>query len=186
MNATMSTGILSELKRKLELDQPAVERTKLAAVSVIIDERPEPRIFLIKRAERQGDPWSGQVAFPGGKMTAGDRSAMQTAVRETMEEVGVDLARDADFLGYFGSFRTHKGNMDVIPSVFLLRTEVKVSTNEEVSGHRWVGLDELLSTKSRSKYRFEANGIPRDVSAFVLGDYVVWGLTQRIISSLLG
>lgn len=181
----MSLGILSELKRKLESRQPAVEQTKLAAVSVIIDKRPEPQLFLIKRAERQGDPWSGQVSFPGGKMKAGDRTARQTAVRETMEEVGVDLARDADFLGYFGYFRTHTGNMDVIPSVFLLKGEMKVSPNEEVSGHRWVGLDEFLSPRSRSTYRFEANGVARDVPAYVSGDYVVWGLTQRIISSLL-
>ncbi|MDV3293024.1 MAG: CoA pyrophosphatase [Nitrososphaerales archaeon] len=182
----MSLGILPELKRKLEFRQPAVEQTKLAGVSVIIDKRPEPRMFLIKRAERQGDPWSGQVAFPGGKMKEGDRTARQTAVRETIEEAGVDLARHADFLGYFGSFRTHTGNMEVIPSVFHLKGEVKVMPNEEVSSYRWVGLDEFLAPRSRSTYRVEADGVALNVPAYALGDYVVWGLTQRIISSLLG
>lgn len=182
----MSLGILSELKRKLESKQPAVEQAKLAAVSVIVDERPEPRMFLIRRAERSGDPWSGQVAFPGGKMKLGDGSARQTAVRETMEEVGVDLARHADFLGYYCSFTTHTGSMDVIPSVFHLKGEVKVSPNEEVSSYRWVGLDELLSSRLRSTYRIEADGVAREMPAYALGDYVVWGLTQRIISGLLG
>ncbi len=182
----MSLGILSELKKKLEPNHPIIVQSKFAAVSVMIDERPEPRMFLIKRAERSGDPWSGQVAFPGGKMKVGEMTPMQTAIRETIEEVGVDLGTDADFQGYFGAFRTHTGNMDVVPSVFLMKREVKVTPNEEVSGYRWVALDEFLAPRSRSTYHLKANGVARDMPAYVSGEYVVWGLTQRIISSLIG
>lgn len=166
--------------------QPSVESRKLAAVSVIIEGRANPKTLLIKRAERSDDPWSGQVAFPGGKLAKGDRSARQTAIRETREEVGVDLAKDASFVGYYRQFRTHTGDMDVIPAVFLLRREVKVEPNGEVSGYMWVGLDEFLQPSSASTYHLEAGGVSRDLPAYRIGNYIVWGLTHQIISSLLG
>ena len=181
----MAAEILPEMLRRLESVEPDVKSKKLAAVSVIIFGR-EPKTLLIKRAERLNDPWSGQVAFPGGKMVDGDQSAKQTAVRETREEVGVDLARDATFSGYHRRFRTHTGEMDVIPTVFLLKREVEVVPNEEVAGFRWVGLGEFLRPRSASTYQLGTHGASRDMPAYLVGDYMVWGLTHRIISSLLG
>ena len=181
----MADDLLSAVLRKLEPEQPKVESRRLAAISVMILGSAEPKTLLIKRAERSGDPWSGQVAFPGGKMAEGDSSARQTAVRETMEELEVNLAEDADFAGYHRPFRTHTGDMDVVPVVFLLRRKVNVVPNLEVSGYRWVGLNEFLLPRSASTYLFKAGDASRDMPAFVLGDYVVWGLTHRILSSLL-
>jgi 8-oxo-dGTP pyrophosphatase MutT (NUDIX family) len=147
--------------------------------------RHAPRTLLIKRAERTGDPWSGQVAFPGGKFQEGDTSARDTAVRETLEEVGIDLATSSEFLGYFRSFRTHTGNMDVVPALFLLKGDVRVRTNEEVTSFLWVGLERLTSDRARATYSLRLGGESREVPAFRVGGYVVWGLTQRIISALL-
>jgi len=182
----MAHRTLADIMSRLSSAQPAVESKKVAAVSVIIKGRARPRTLLIRRAESAGDPWSGQVAFPGGKMAEGDRSARQTAIRETKEEVGVDLAKYAKFAGYHSFFRTHTGDMDVIPVVFLLERAVKVSPNGEVSGHRWVGLDEFLQPSAASTYHIVVGGAARDMPAYAVGDYVVWGLTHRIISSLLG
>ncbi len=167
-------------------DQPPIESKRLAAVAVIVADESKPRTLLIRRAEHLDDPWSGQIAFPGGKMGGGDRSAKDTAIRETKEEVGLDLAAGAGFAGYYIPFRTHTGEMDVIPAVFLIEREVEVIPNSEVSGYKWVGLNEFLLPSSASAYRLKARGFSRDMPAFALGDYVVWGLTHRIISSLLG
>lgn len=171
---------------KLNATQPEIKSKRLAAVSVIIAGEEEPSTLLIKRAEHSDDPWSGQVAFPGGKMSEGDRSVKETAIREAMEEVGVDLTNDSAFAGYYVPFRTHTGDMDVIPTVFLLPREAKVRPNREVSGCRWARLDEFLNARSASTYRLSVQGSSRELPAFVIGDYVVWGLTHRIISSLLG
>jgi 8-oxo-dGTP pyrophosphatase MutT (NUDIX family) len=144
-----------------------------------------PRTLLIKRAERSGDPWSGQVAFPGGKFQEGDKSARDTAVRETLEEVGIDLAATSEFLGYFRPFRTHTGSMDVVPTLFLLKGDVRVRTNDEVKSYLWVEIERLMSDEARATYTLRLRDESREVPAFRVGDYVVWGLTQRIISALL-
>jgi 8-oxo-dGTP pyrophosphatase MutT (NUDIX family) len=113
-------------------------------------------------------------------------SALDTAVRETKEEVGIDLSRDAVFSGYSSPVRTHTGEMDVIPVVFQLKRVVRISHSPEVSGHRWARLEELLLPSSQHTYRFETGSLSIAMPAFRAGDYVVWGLTHRILSSLIG
>jgi len=117
-------------------------------------------------------------------MNQDDESALKAAIRETMEEVGVDLGEDATLLGYFGSFRTHTGAMDVIPAVFLLKERVEVVPNPEVSSYRWVELDSF-QPGSRSTFAFGEGLVKREMPAYVIGDYVIWGLTLRMIEALL-
>ena len=180
----MSDRFVSGILKKLD-SEPRTRAERLAGVSVIIEAGDKARTLLVRRAQRTGDPWTGQVAFPGGKMRAGDVSVLQTAVRETQEEVGVDLARNAEFLGYFGSFRTRVGSMDVVPSVFKLKSKVKVTPNEEVSDFKWVAFESFLAPRSRSTFSFEADGARLEAPAFMVEGYVIWGLTFRIIESLL-
>ena len=180
----MREGLLSLVTRKLVTVEPPVGSLRRASVSIILKDRIEPSTLLIKRAERVGDPWSGQVAFPGGKSQEGDASLKGTAIRETREEVGLDLG-NAEFLGYFASFRTHTGTMDVVPSVFLLNGEAEVYVNDEVSSFRWVKIESLGSKRRASSYRIDVGGITREMPAMLVDDYVVWGLTHRIITSLL-
>lgn len=170
---------------KLDSEEPRTSQLRRAAVSVILRDKPSPSILLIKRAERDGDPWSGQVAFPGGKSQEGDATLRDTAVREAQEEVGIDLVMNSDFLGYFTPFRTHTGTMDVVPTVFLLREDVEVRFNEEVSSYQWVRLDDLTSLAAKSVSEIDLGGQVKETPAFVVGGYVVWGLTHRIISALL-
>ncbi len=182
----MPKGIIPSLVAKLQAKERPVGGLHLAAVSVILRNPKAPMTLLIRRAERSGDPWSGQIAFPGGKMQRGDRDAKDTAARETLEEVGIDLQDSAEFLGYAEPVRTHTGTMDVVPSVFLLRREVQVRPNGEVSSHRWVELERLGAPNARSTYSMELEGRTVEMPAFAAGDYVIWGLTYRLVSLLLG
>jgi 8-oxo-dGTP pyrophosphatase MutT (NUDIX family) len=170
----------------LRAAEPKVGDRRLAAVSVILNDSESPRVLLIKRAERTGDPWSGQIAFPGGKMQPGDRTARDTATRETLEEVRVDLDEAAEFLGYGELTTTHTGTMEVVPAVFMLKKEVTVKPNEEVASYRWVQLDQLLSEGTRTVHRIEFGGDAREMPASLVDGYEVWGLTHRILHSLLG
>ncbi|MDG6951810.1 MAG: CoA pyrophosphatase [Nitrososphaerota archaeon] len=181
----MGSELMTRISRSLVLQEPATRGQRLAAVSIIINDRERPSVLLIRRAERSGDPWSGQIAFPGGKMQNGDRTAKDTAVRETLEEVGLDLASSSDFLGYGRLTATHTGTMDVVPTVFHLKKGVTVVPNEEVASFRWVGLGDLASPGARSRFMTTFQGNRTEFPALKVGDYTVWGLTHRILTSLL-
>jgi len=175
----------AKIARNLVPHEPPQKGLRFASVAVIVRDRQVPSVLLIRRAERVGDPWSGQVAFPGGKMQEGDKSAKDTAMRETVEEVGIDLGRYGEFLGYGGVATTHTGTMDVVPSVFELKESVEVKPNEEVASFRWVEFEELLRPSARTTYDAGRGGSTTGMPAYVVGDYVVWGLTYRILSTFL-
>jgi 8-oxo-dGTP pyrophosphatase MutT (NUDIX family) len=181
----MPSRIVESIAKKLGDKEPPSSLSKLASVAVMLEDDGDPKTLLIRRAEKEEDPWSGQIAFPGGKRMEGDSSLRDTAVREAWEEVGVDLSKSAHFLGYFGSFRTHTGTMDVVPAVFLLRERVQPVPNDEVKSFRWVSLNGVLDPASRTLYRPKDYATAGGVPAFSMGDYVVWGLTYRIVSALL-
>ncbi|HUI22946.1 MAG TPA: CoA pyrophosphatase [Nitrososphaerales archaeon] len=181
----MDGETFAKLIKNLVLHEPPRTRLRFASVALIVRGRRLPSILLIRRAERAGDPWSGQVAFPGGKMQDGDTTARDTAVRETMEEVGIDLSRSSEFLGYGGVATTHTGTMNVIPAVFELKKSVEVRPNAEVASFRWVELDELLTPSARATYELDRGGSAVGMPAYQVGDYVVWGLTYRILSTCL-
>ena len=167
------------------MKEPKSKGLRFAAVSIILRKSKSPSVLLIKRAEREGDPWSGQVAFPGGKRQPEDRTPKDTAVRETIEEVGVDLEKAAEFLGYADTMTTHTGTMDVVPTVFVLKSGVQVKPNEEVASYRWVNLVDFLGPNGKSTYKFNYGGRNIEMPSYQVEDYVVWGLTHRILESLL-
>jgi 8-oxo-dGTP pyrophosphatase MutT (NUDIX family) len=181
----MAGETFAKVVKNLVPTEPLQKGLRFASVAVIIRDRQSPSVLLIRRAERAGDLWSGQVAFPGGKMQEGDKSARDTAIRETMEEVGLDLGRSAEFLGYGEVATTHTGTMDVVPSVFELKESIEVRPNGEVASFRWVELEELLRPSARSTYEMNRDGSVVGMPAYVIGDYVVWGLTYRILSTFL-
>jgi len=116
-------------------------------------------------------------------MQPGDGTAKGTAIRETMEEVGIDLNRAGEFLGYGPVNRTHTGTIEVVPAVFELKESVEIRPNEEVASFRWVDLQDLLVPEARSAYSLVSRGV--EMPAYVVGDYVIWGLTYRILSTML-
>ena len=175
--------IYDRITKKLTAAEPVVKGMRLAAVSMIISDEDRPSVLLIRRAERRGDPWSGQIAFPGGKMQPGDGTPLRTAVRETDEEVGIDLSTSSSFIGYGQVATTHTGTMEVVPVAFLLRSEVGVTPNEEVASYLWADLRELAG--SRTTYSLDVGDKAVQMPAFQVEDYVVWGLTHRILSSAM-
>jgi 8-oxo-dGTP pyrophosphatase MutT (NUDIX family) len=177
--------LIAKVAKNLVAHEPPQKGLRFAAVSIIVRDRQYPSVLLIRRAERPGDPWSGQIAFPGGKMQLGDKTVRDTAVRETMEEVGIDLNSKAEFLGYGGVATTHTATMDVVPSVFILREGVEIKPNEEVASYRWVDLEDFLEPAAKSTYDLSIDGRSVGLPAFAVGDYVVWGLTYRILNSVL-
>ena len=167
-----SDALLRLVKSKLTPGEPHEPPGEAMAGVAITLAGPSLKTLMIKRAERKGDPWSGQVAFPGGRRERYDRSLLETATRETKEEVGIDLRRSAIYLGHL--------------CAFLMRGEERVEPNAEVSSYRWIPMEVFLRQNSRSTYALKRGGEHVKVPACVYQDYIIWGLSYRMISALLG
>jgi 8-oxo-dGTP pyrophosphatase MutT (NUDIX family) len=157
-----------------------------AAVAVVLVPSPDA-VLLIRRAERPGDPWSGHMALPGGRREASDPDLFDTAVRETFEEVGFLLA-PADLIGSLDDVvpRTpHLPPIAVRPYVFALPERPPLVPNQEVAGTRWVHLDHLLHPDTYHSARLDISGEVRDMPAYRVEEAIVWGMTERILTSLL-
>jgi 8-oxo-dGTP pyrophosphatase MutT (NUDIX family) len=158
-----------------------------AAVAVVLAPSPDA-ILLIRRSERFGDPWSGHMALPGGRQDPNDSDLLSTAVRETREEVGVQLASH-DLVGSLSPVIPRTPVLPPIaiqPFVFLLRQRPSLVPNPEVASAAWIEIDQLLDPLTYGEVELKVGGIPRFVWAYRLEHGVVWGLTERILSSLLG
>jgi 8-oxo-dGTP pyrophosphatase MutT (NUDIX family) len=149
---------------------------------------PDPdALLLIRRAERAGDPWSGHMALPGGRQEPTEPDLFTTAVRETAEEVGLTLG-PRDLIGTLDDVVPRTPVLPPIavrPYVFILSRRPTLTLNPEVAGARWIPVDLLLHPGTYDSIHLEIRGEYRKLPAYRLDDSVVWGMTERIISSLL-
>jgi 8-oxo-dGTP pyrophosphatase MutT (NUDIX family) len=148
----------------------------------------EPEVLMIKRADAEGDPWSGHIALPGGRMEPGDRDLAVTAVRETWEETGVDVARDGRLLGFLDDLTPRSPTiapMVIRPYVALVRADVAIAASHEVAAAFWVPLTALRAAEAWGTGTVQVRGGERRVSVFRHGEYTVWGLTERVLRQFL-
>jgi 8-oxo-dGTP pyrophosphatase MutT (NUDIX family) len=178
---------IKSLSPNLTKDEPAnLVRRKSAGVAVVIRHLDgEEEVLMIRRAEREGDPWSGEVAFPGGMVSPSDGSFEETARRETAEEVGIDLSEGATFLGYMREMNAGNKAVVVVPSVYRLDAPKAVALSGEVASYKWVPLRDLARAGARSTYRVRRGGMEIPFPALVHKDFVIWGLTERILSAII-
>jgi 8-oxo-dGTP pyrophosphatase MutT (NUDIX family) len=161
-----------------------------AAVAAVIREGgPEGlELLFIRRAEQEGDPWSGHISFPGGRSEPGDDGLVGTAIRETEEETGLDLDRDGELLGALDEIRAmarvRPVDLSIAPFVFrLLRPAVPTPNHEVVSLH-WLPLARLLGPEHRSTLEYPHEGALLEFPCLRVDDLVIWGLTYRMLDNL--
>lgn len=165
------------------------DRRKAAVATILRGAGDGTEVLLIQRAEHPDDPWSGHMAFPGGRVDPGDGSALDAALRETREEIGLDLERDGRLLGRLGEARTHLRPQavphSVVPFVFALETTPPLTPNHEVQRVVWVSLAYLADRSNRSTFTWIRRGLPLPMPSIKIGDGVLWGLTLRLVDDLL-
>ena len=190
----MKSLTLSEIQRVLpnnKITQPIDEFAGLrAAVSIVLRMKAGSiEILFIVRALREGDPWSGQIAFPGGHSELQDQSMKETAERETIEEIGIDLNKVASYLGEIEPIsatpRKTGKELRVYPFVYLLdHPDPLIDLNYEVSDIIWGSLVDMYRGDSRIEHIFEIDGKEQCFPGYDLGPHTVWGLTYRMIHIL--
>ena len=171
-NAERLTKMLKKTSENLDAN---------AAVVVLLKAtNQEFQVLFVKRAEKTGDPWSGQTALPGGKRDTKDRDLKATVVRETLEETRINLLEGCRFLGAMEPVRSiQKPEMQILPFVVLLEKEQAIKLNEELTEYFWTPLKELAEHKGTVKFSFG------EYPAYIIENYVIWGLTYRIMQNLL-
>lgn len=190
----MSSYDLATIVSRLEgRDAPAPTNDARAAVAAIFRapvDHNEAQVLLIRRSEREGDPWSGHMAFPGGKREASDTSLFDTAVRETQEEVGLDLARHARLVTRLPSVpaltRSTRGGMLVTPFIFALDDPEHPAfvLSSEVAEAYWVPVGPMARGEIATTFPYRHEGVLHQLPGFVVHERIVWGLTHRMLSML--
>ncbi len=166
--------------------------TRQAAVAMILRESGSgTEALFILRASHDGDPWSGHMAFPGGHRDPEDAALRDTAERETLEEIGVDLTRTASFLGEIDSVRANpRGrNLDMVvtPFVYLLKdVDVSFKPNYEVARILWGSLNDMFSGEALTTGEFRVQGERRRFTGYDVDGEIVWGLTYRMLDLFFG
>ncbi|MHB8567767.1 MAG: NUDIX hydrolase [Nitrososphaerales archaeon] len=158
-----------------------------AAVAIIL--RPdnfseECEILVIKRETRENDPWSGHMAFPGGHYEESDEMVLTTAIREALEETGIDL-RNCSMLGTLDEVIPTNRAIRVTPYVVLApeSTSVNIDGNE-VAGYFWIPISFFRNLENSRPYILERLGTR--VPSFLFKEkYVIWGMTHRMIADFL-
>ncbi len=188
MNATIervSRALAGHVAREAERDEPFRE----AAVALVF--RPvgalDAELLLIRRATRAGDPWSGQIGLPGGNRSRGDVTLDDTAVRETCEELGFDLREHARSLGVLDELRPRIATLPPVivrPYAWLLEGEPAFVMSDEVAAYRWIPLGTLFAPATRVRTTVAARNVRLEVEALEVGDFTIWGMTERILASL--
>lgn len=179
------------LRRRLRGRRPqraAAPPSARTSVAVILAGRSlrDLEVLLIERVRSPRDPWSGHVSFPGGRRDPEDRDRLATALRETREEAGLELGR-AELLGSLDDLKPRTPTypeLAVRPFVFGLRDKPKAVPGPEAQRCFWVRLRSLPARACEADFLIA--GKTRRLPGYRVGRHVVWGITYRVLTDLLG
>ena len=158
----------------------SAEQEADAAVAILLKPADQDvEMLFVKRVENPRDPWSGQIALPGGKRERKDRHLKETVLREVLEETGINLLDRCKFLGVIPPVKSRLNpRMRVLPFVFLLEHDPVIRLNmDELERHYWIPIESLIRNERIVKSKIEAH------PAYVIGEIVIWGLTFRILKN---
>lgn len=183
---------IDQIQQRLEQHKPSFNaagpNTREAAVAIVLcPQADQCDVLFIKRATREGDPWSGHMAFPGGHREPDDPGLMGAAMRETSEEIGL-LLEHSDHLGpldhQIAQPRGRTLDMLIAPHVFRIDEKPKLTPNYEVADTVWAPLHTLAANSLHTTETFPMAGRPTVFNGYRLAEgHFVWGLTYRILKS---
>jgi 8-oxo-dGTP pyrophosphatase MutT (NUDIX family) len=182
---------IATIRRRLRDHDPqrlVDQAARQAAVAAILREGAQgAEVLLIRRADHPDDPWSGHMAFPGGRMDPGDRDLLATARRETLEEIGLDLG-EAEPLGHVDDLhavaRGRRLDLAIRPYVFAIDEAPPLVPNYEVAEAVWSPLGPMARGEVDTTRPWREGSATYAMPAYDVGGRIVWGLTYRMLRTL--
>ncbi len=184
-----------DIRSALEGFEPKIRKERdeerLAAVAAIVrDGEGDAELLFIHRAEDPRDPWSGHMAFPGGRVDPGDRDSLAAAIRETKEELDLDLEGGAILLGELSDVtavaRGRRLGLTIIPFVFELPTDAPLQPNDEVQEALWIPLGFFAKEAgNRSTMLWKFGDVEIPLPCFRYEGRLIWGLTFGMLDELM-
>jgi 8-oxo-dGTP pyrophosphatase MutT (NUDIX family) len=166
----------------------AQEEKRAAVAAVLREGERGPEVLLIRRAEHPADQWSGHMAFPGGREDPGDVDLLATAVRETLEEIALDLRNTAELIGALAMLpaiaRGKRTGLTIAPFVFELKGPAQLTLNREVAETLWAPLSALAQGEYSTTVPYSLGGQEIRLPAHDVNGRIVWGLTYRMLDNL--
>tara|TARA_R110002126_G_scaffold75749_3_gene189011 strand:+ start:25765 stop:26403 length:639 start_codon:yes stop_codon:yes gene_type:complete len=160
-----------------------------AAVAIVLRLQASPDVLLMQRSERAGDRWSGQVSLPGGHVDPGDRDVHACAIRETHEELGLDLETHARPIGRLDAIQARaRGGllpMWITPIVFVQEAPVDLVLNHEAAASFRLPFDAVLSGSLDADFPYDRGDATFQLPSWRFEGRTIWGLTHRILSGLI-
>jgi 8-oxo-dGTP pyrophosphatase MutT (NUDIX family) len=148
-----------------------------------------PALLMMRRAERHGDPWSGHVSFPGGRVDATDASTRAAALRELHEETGIVLTRKLQPMGRLSDLLTREHArlrpMVVSPYVYRSAKALKLRPGVEAAGLWWEPLANLCDPAKRETITWRVAGLPLPLPAVRVNGATLWGLSLMMVNELI-
>ncbi|MFT7463319.1 MAG: 8-oxo-dGTP pyrophosphatase MutT (NUDIX family) [Pseudohongiellaceae bacterium] len=188
-----SCSLPHDFTARLVAHQPAdvsdhpPQRAAVAAVFALHQGQPE--VLMMRRSEHPADPWSGHVSFPGGRYETDDGDLLTTALRETHEELGLDLGHHGELLTNLTPVQAVAlgviQSMDITPFVFELVGQPKLVVGHEAQEAFWLPLLPLIDGALDTTYAFRKGSTTRQLPAWDYEGRVIWGLTYRMLCDVL-
>jgi 8-oxo-dGTP pyrophosphatase MutT (NUDIX family) len=158
-----------------------------AAVAMILTQGMQGlEVLFIERAPHPKDPWSGNLAFPGGRVDPGDADMKATAERECREEIGLNLAH-AECLGQLDDIIGTNLPVRISCFVYLLSELPELALNHEVTRAFPFPLEELRNPSRHTRTELFWQGRTRHIQAIRLAEHtpLLWGITYRLVIQIL-
>ena len=185
---------IDDIRRVVGTHEPRLldrtEDLKVAAVAAVVRQTGDGvEVLFIHRAEDPKDPWSGHMAFPGGRVEDRDADSLEAAMRETREEVDLDLEKAGTLLGRLSDVaavgRGRPLALVVEPYVFSIEDRPTLDPNHEVEEVVWVPLGFLLDRDNRSTIAWQHGEVSVNLPCYRYQTHVIWGLTFGMVDELL-
>ena len=169
-------SLIEKLTKKLESHPFSYAQ---AAVAILVKPKKDDLEFLlVKRAEVDDDPWSGDMAFPGGKKNPQDKTLVDTVIRELLEETSINLSQKKAIGFMKPVYSSVRKTLAVQPIVYRFEEYPEIHLNYELTKFIWAPLSEMKNGKTKTKVKGWEEPVYQ-----VKGE-IVWGLTFRMLEKL--